>query len=161
MKKVKIFRNGNLVVTPYSGEVLDMAQNFDSVRPKHLPARIGSLYASPSIPGVARWIYSLKDYGYDTYELDVDADKVFVFSIETYDRACIGRIEFSAYWDSAMTLSDYLLGDFDDTKYEILLSPSEIIASRRVCRRRILDHLGEGKFDRARIEKVLKNNKIR
>ena len=165
MNQVKIYRNGSLTPASYSGEVMNYAVEADKVRPEGRPGRMGSLYASPTLAGVCRWTRahlmdsnSRKDV--ETYELTVDADSVYVYDIRAWEGHSWSGKPVAGYWNTGMTLTEWLArGDLDGANWEVLLSPESIMGTpRRVTRKRLLESGGDTMGD---LESYLKRNKIR
>ena len=147
MNRLKVYRNGALTPAVYEGEVAEYAMTADVERPDGRPGRQGSLYASPSLPGVTRWTRAHLDGlshtrdDLETYELTVDGDNVYVYDIDAWEDYSWAGKPVSAYWDSGVTLTEYLTReDRDDTNWEVLLTPEDVLSSRRVSAKRLCQH---------------------
>lgn len=147
MNKVSVFRNGAMTVSEYTGEVKDYAVLADSVKPEGRAGRLGSLYATATLPSVIRWVdahISLRanrDFDLETYEFKVDADSVYTYPLAEWEKFSWGRVPSTAlpYWTAGMTLTDFLArGDLPANEWEVLVKPEQVLSTpRRVTRKRL------------------------
>lgn len=176
MRKAKVYRNGSLTPAKYVGELAEVSSRMDSAKPAGHPGRMGSLYAAPTLRAGLRWTRAnLSSYSpsaspdLETYELTVDADAVFVYSIEEWERYSNGwgraAVEAEGYWASGMTLAAFLDrletdGDLQPEEWELLLAPADVISTRRVSRKRLLE-AAEGWIFQNDLAFALKYHRIR
>lgn len=163
--KAKVYRNGNLHASEYKGEVLEYAERADAVRPEGRPGRIGSLYASPSLKGAARWIQGndfLHNVDRETYELTLNANTTFVYSVKAWEAYSWHKEDPAAYWNSGVLLKDYLAEPekYDDREWEILFRPEDIITHRRVSKKRILENAKDD-YERGTLEHLLQRWRVK
>lgn len=163
MNKVKVYRNGALTPATYDGEVAEYAAIADTERPEGRTGRQGSLYASPTLPGVTRWTRAHLDglshtrTDLETYELTVDGDSVYVYDIDAWEAYSWFGKPASAYWESGTTLTDYLAReDRNDANWEVLLAPEDVLANRRVSAKRLCQNAQ----DSAEMKSILKRARI-
>jgi hypothetical protein len=167
LKKVKVFRNGGLLPAAYEGEILSWAEKADAVKPDDRAGRIGSLYGSPSLKGVSRWVRGNLSLGgpksdVETYEITLDANSVYVYPIEAWEEFSWRRGSPEAYWDSGVLLKDYLQesDNYDDSQWEILFKEEDILSRRRVTKQRILENV-EDDFWKSQTKLFLDRFKIK
>jgi hypothetical protein len=167
MNKVSIYRNGLLTASEYTGEVKEFAENADKDRPYHLrerPGRVGSLYASPTLFGVCRWaranLFNSRYPSVETHEIKVDADNVYVYCVNLWEDHSWHGGDVYEYWNSGVTLTDWLAdGSHDAREWEVLIREEDIIGTpRRVSRKRLVAASGE-KYDD--LDSMLKYAKVK
>lgn len=167
MSTARIYRHGALTTSTYTGEIAEYSTRADEVRPAGRPGRNGSLYASPTISGVGRWVHGiLGAYGsraedVETYELTVDPDSLYVYSVEAWERYSwsMRPTDPADYWATGMTLTEWLATDgLDPREWEVLFSPEDIKSSRRVSAKRLLTHDAGRTYQ---LEDTLKQFRIR
>jgi hypothetical protein len=163
METIKVYRNGSLSLGEHSAEVQQAWTPYDSVRPSGRAGRLNSLYASPSIAGVTRWVRGnhmilghVTDADLTTHEITVNnAEEIYVYSIKSYDRSFkssgVKPEGAIAYWESGIRLSEWEekaaeLG-LDATEWEVLLPVENIKGSKTVSNARLLKAAGSD-FDR-------------
>lgn len=163
--KAKVYRNGSLTPSEYEGEVREYAERADAVRPEGRPGRMGSLCASPSLKGALRWIKGnewVQHSDRETYELTLNANTTYVYSIKAWEAYSWHRKDPSVYWDSGVLLKDYLAEPekYDDSEWEILFHPDDIVSQRRVSKKRILDHAKDD-YERDSLDTLLRRWRIK
>jgi hypothetical protein len=154
-KRDKVFRIGSL--TPPERHFEDLAQvvkSFDEAVPEGRQGRAGAIFASPDLDSHMRWVLGARHSRdpVESHELAVDPNSVYVYPIDTYERASNAehnnRMENfeelrKEYWESGMTLSDWKawaatakpkLGT-----WELLLSKEAIQSAKPVSNRRIIE----------------------
>lgn len=166
MVKAKVYRNGSLTPAVYEGEVLEYAEKADAFKPEGRAGRVGSLYASPSLKGVTRWAranlantWNRSDP--ETYELTLNGNAVYVYSIGAWEDYSWHGKPAEDYWESGVLLKDYLAEPekYDDREWEILFRPEDIISQRRVSKKRLLTGEDDAYY-RDELERSLKRFKV-
>ncbi|MFS0885266.1 hypothetical protein [Aeromicrobium sp. 179-A 4D2 NHS] len=122
---------------------------------QHKPAgRVGrteAIFASPTLEGVGRWVrgnaFNTRIADVKVREITVNADDVWVYSIDAWESASHSQVEhaqdrgkagFETYWSSGMTLTDWLAdGTLDAGEWECLLDPSLVLGVRPVSAKRV------------------------
>lgn len=158
--------HGSLSASVYTGEVDDYAKDADTKREdQSRPGRRGSLYASPTLHGVTRWARAHLDglsghrEDVETYELTVDGDNTYVYDIAKWEDYSWHGKPAEDYWATGITVTEYLAtqDEHDDTNWEVLIRPEDVINSRRVSAQRLISHAD----DADEMKFLLKRNRIR
>ena len=168
MTTVSIYRNGTLKAATYSGENLEYAKKADSKKPVHMPnGRSGSLYGSADLNGVTRWTRAhlmnpRNREDLETYELKINADNVYVYEIDLWEGYSWNNEPAENYWNSGVPLTEFIenIEDYDTTEWEILFNEKDIISSKRVTRKRMLNAVSDDYF-KHELEDLLKEHNIR
>lgn len=164
VKTIKVYRNGGLTPAEYDGEILSYAVEADSRRPAHVRAhRVGSLYASPSLPGVIRWtranLMSAVHADPQTYEITVPGTTM-IFPVEDWEAFSWHGEPVERYWARGMTLAEYAGRGHDDRNWEVLLSPEDVLSYRRVSAKRLLSVVSDD-YDTRELAGLLKRHRVR
>lgn len=148
MNKVSVFRNGSMTVSEYTGEVKMYSDRADAAKPDDRAGRAGSLYATPDLHSVTRWVNAHitmrahRDFDLETYEFKVDADEVYVYPIPEWERFSWSRdpVPADTYWNAGITLTEFLATPgLDSKEWEVLVKPEQVLsAPRRVSRKRLV-----------------------
>lgn len=169
VKKARVYRNGDLTPSIHKGEVLAYSEKADAVKPDDDRAgRLGSLYASPSVEGVSRWVrgnlsMGKHDRDFETYEISLNANTVYVYSIQAWEEFSWHGGEPEDYWESGVLLRDYLADPEKynkDDEWEILFKKEDILSKRRVTKQRILNSI-QDEFWRAQTELHLRRSGVK
>jgi len=174
MATIKVYRNGSLSLAEHSEEVQQVWSQYDDFKPAERSGRLDSLYASPSLFGVTRWVKGNHlvsghnpDADLTNYEITVsNPEQVFVYSIASYDSSCrsAGVKEDAArkYWDSGIALADWdaKASEFglDATEWEVLLPVEAIKSSKVVSDNRILGAVKD-EFEKDQLKAALQRRK--
>lgn len=148
MKTAKAYRNGTIEVGDHSPSVVESWLQYDAHKPAGRAGRLDSIYASPSMAGVVRWVRSNHlfmskkgEVDLNTYELSItDAENIYVYSIELYDRFFsydgISEEKAKAYWESGIRLSEWnavaLERGLDASNWEVLIPKDKVKSSKKV-----------------------------
>lgn len=165
---LKIYRHGQLSPAAYQGEIKEYAERADAVRPAGRLGREGSLYASPSIQGVTRWtrgnlmMSSLRFPDPETYELTINPNTAYVYSIEKWEDYSWRGADPKDYWDSGVLLKDYLdhPEQYDDKEWEVLFTEEDILDVTRLSKQKLVNSI-EDEYDKNELERILKENRIK
>lgn len=160
MTTMKVYRSGTVEVCDHTGSVEhDVYVYADKRRPRGFPSRSHSIYASPALEGVVRWVRG-RQWNPRNPDLKVreitTADTALVFNVDAWERAS-DEITGSAhtgdtrkadaavadYWNSAMTLADFAASDLDPSEWELLIPADGAISSRNVSARRVLSVIND------------------
>lgn len=152
---MKVYRSGTVEVCDHTRSVEnDVYVYADERRPRGFPSRSHSIYASPALAGVVRWVRGRRwnpgNTDLKVREIAVTADSL-VFNVRAWERAS-DEIADSAhtgdarkadaavadYWDSAMTIAEFAASDLDPSEWELLIPADCVISSRNVSARRVL-----------------------
>lgn len=170
MTTIKVYRNGSLSLAEHSEEIQQRWAPYDDVKPANRSGRLTSLYASPSIPGVIRWVkgnhlVSGNDPHADltNHEITVsNPESVFVYSIHAYDTttrfnpAAVKGAE--KYWESGIALSEWETKaaelSLDPTEWEVLLPVENINSSKVLSNTRLLNAASD--FDKEQLKAEFK-----
>lgn len=132
MSIAKAYRNGPVEVGDHCATIVEFWKEYDAYKPEGRSGRLESIYASPSMAGVIRWVrsnhmtqFTNGEANLNTYALTVnDADNVYVYSIDLYDRFFsydgISEENAKAYWASGIRLSQW-----EEVARERGLNPSD------------------------------------
>lgn len=149
MNKQKVYRAGSMTPSPDAGAAYTATTAADAVRPgAHLPPRLGSLFAAPTLAGSIRWVRGNHMCRYETRlrEITVDADTTYVFSVSAWEHASWsmrGNVQerAAAFWNTAITLTDWLARtdaeDLDGREWEVIFAPSAVLGVRNVSAARL------------------------
>lgn len=77
------------------------------------------------------------------------ADNVYVYNVRAWERHSWSGKSIQDYWDSGITLTEWLAdGTYDAREWEVLLKPEDIIGEpRRVSRKRLVSAAGSSSED--------------
>lgn len=150
---VSVFRSGEVVVPQTRGVEAEVYAAADALRPEGRPGRTHSLYASPSLFGVGRWVrgnrWASSERDINVRELRVDPDTTYVYSVKAWERASWSIDEdkrdalYRAFWDSGMTLRQWYERGIDDgSEWELLIDPADVKAVKRVSGKRAAEAAG-------------------
>lgn len=109
--------------------------------------------------------YTNADYDLNTYEVTVDAENTFVYSVEIFDRLfsyCpLPEDKAKEYWDSGILLSEWeqvsAERNLDPSLWEVLIDPANIKAVKKVTEKRLVMAVPEWKA--LDFKEMLKNRK--
>lgn len=170
MAIIKVYRNGSLSLAEHSEDIQQRWAPYDDAKPANRSGRLNSLYASPSIAGVVRWVkgnhlVSGSDPKADltNHEIIVsNPEQVFVYSIDAYDKTT--RFDGAStkgvekYWESGIPLSEWESKsaelNLDPTEWEVLLPVESIKSSKVVSNARILNAASD--FDKEQLKAEFK-----
>lgn len=174
MATIKVYRNGSLSLPEHSEDVQQAWTPYDSVKPAERSGRLTSLYASPTLTGVTRWVKGNHlvngrnlDADLTTHEITVsNPETVFVYSIASYDAShkSYGVKDDGAkkYWESGIRLTEWesKAADFglDATEWEILL-PVENIKSAKVVGNQSILNAVEDEFEKDQLQAAFRERK--
>lgn len=142
--KAKVYRSGTVEAPAAHGVEAESYTIADALRPEGRQGRIGAIFASPNLQGVARWAYSKAGFisCIDPFvrEITVDPDTVYVYSISAWERGSWRTGDYTEYWATGMTLTEWLKNEenYDPTDWELLLSPENVQAVKPVSDKRLL-----------------------
>lgn len=172
MTTAKVYRNGPATVGDHHASIMASWSGYDKCVPEGRSGRLNSLYASPSLEGVIRWVqsnhmmqFSNADYDLSTYELTVDAEKTFVYNVTVFDRLFsyeeLPAEKAMEYWNSGIRLSEWEQvsqeQNLDPSLWEVLVDPANIKSVKKVTATRLLLSVPEWKQDD--FKEMLKNRK--
>lgn len=146
-----VYRSGVPEVLPHSERGVEAGayQYADAVKPDGRSGRIDSMCVSPTLGGVARWVYansfSSKHADFRARQLEVDVDRTYIYNIRAWEVASSKEQEmvsygppvtdenspYHDYWNTGMTVREYMeKARSDPEKYspqdwEILLNSDE------------------------------------
>lgn len=164
MAQVKVYRVGKPVVGNHSEELRKFWGSIDAHRPAGHPARLNAVYAGINAHAMERWIDAALSNRYEVlpHEITVDSDAVLVYNIEAYDH-CYSSSgiapanKIPAYWESAMTLTEWLATHTpeESREWEVVISPESIIKTRPLSLRSVQNLMkkSEVEFTPNRLEK--------
>lgn len=175
MATIKVYRNGSLSLGEHSSEVQQAWSPYDSAKPAERSGRLESLYASPSLAGVVRWVQgnhlvngNNPDADLTTHEITVsNPEAVFVYSIASYDsfhRSYGVKADgVSKYWESGIALSEWEDKakelNLDPTEWEVLLPVENIKSSKVVSNTRLLNAIPD-EFTKDQMKATLKRRSL-
>lgn len=140
MNKQRVYRSG-LMVGSDGGPAAEVTVLADARCP-HPTGRAFVLFATPTLPGVIRWVLGHRWNGATerVHEITVDADTTWVYLVRAWERTREDAPEtVDAYWATGMTLTDWLTTpDLDGSEWEVLVGPSSALSSRPVSAARVL-----------------------
>lgn len=155
MAIIKVYRNGSLNLAEHSEDIQQRWAPYDEAKPANRSGRLNSLYASPNIAGVVRWVkgnhlVSGNDPKVDltNHEITVsNPEQVFVYSIDVYDKTTrfngADTKGVEKYWESGIPLSEWESKaaelNLDPTEWEVLLPLENIKSSNVVSNTRLLN----------------------
>lgn len=143
MNRQRVYRAGLLTPCTDTAAVHStVTAAADAARP-HPTARSGALFASPTLAGVVRWVLGNHMCGYDTrvHELSVDADTTYVYLVRAWERVSEDNpATITGYWETGMTLTDWLAADLDAAEWEVIVDPDAVLRTRNVSAARLLAH---------------------
>jgi hypothetical protein len=149
--KAKVYRSGTVEAPVFRGVEASSYHAADAVRPAGRMGRTNGIFASPSLSGVARWAHAKSSIVRcdDPFvrEITVDPSKVFVYSVHAWERASSRDSGYEEYWNSGMTLTEWSesAGSEDPDNWELLLDPADIVSTRPVSDKRLLQNC-KGRF---------------
>ena len=161
MPTMKVYRSGVVQAPTKRGVESQAYLNVDLVKPAQAVGRTEAIFASPSLAGVARWVRGnglINNPDIKVRELTVDPSQVRIYSVHAWERVDVVRADAGgaqAYWDSGMTLEEWLPLGLDPREWELLLTPEDINGVRPVSARRVADAEVDD-YNRAEILKLLK-----
>lgn len=143
-KMMKVYRVGSMTPPEKHGfdGMDEKIAKIDSFAPEGRQGRAGAIFASPDLASHSRWVKGVSLAGVDTtqnHEITVDPEKVYVYSVEAYERASsdlFGREEqekrIKDFWESGKKLSDYSEWAKENNPapgtYELLLSTDSAVS---------------------------------
>lgn len=139
----KVYRSGAVAAPVTRGVETDSYAAADAVRPEGRQGRTDGIFAAPTLTGVARWTYanSMLTRNPDPFvrEITVDADNVYVYSVAVWESCSWEGSSYENYWKSGVTLTEWLANqdNYDDTEWELLLSPEDVIKFKNVSDKRL------------------------
>lgn len=158
VRPVRVYRAGLMTPSPDAGAAATVTAAADALRPEGRVARIGSLFATPDLSGVVRWVLgnSMCNYNTRVREITVDANDVWCYRVTDWERASLtwderrvinGQTDtdrVAAFWNNGMLLSAWLDAQADGAdlhaeEWEILIAPEQVRSVRNVSQVRLLD----------------------
>lgn len=139
-----VYRSGDVAAPSTRGVETDSYSDADSVRPEGRQGRTDGIFAAPTLTGVTRWAYSnasnTRHPDPFVREIKVDSDAVYVYSIEMWEKCSWAGVPYEKYWDSGITLTEWLKNQdqYDATEWELLLSPADVIKEKSVSDKRLV-----------------------
>lgn len=144
--KAKVYRSGIVEAPTNRGVEADSYTAADAVKPAGRQGRTDGIFAAPNLAGVARWTHANSGIARcaDPFvrEITVDPDKVYVYSVLAWEKASWRTGSYEAYWETGMTLTEWMkVAEFmDPTNWELLLGADDVISSRPVSDKRLLEN---------------------
>lgn len=143
MNNVKVYRSGVVSAPASRGVESESYVEADAVRPAGRQGRTDGIFAAPTIDGVLRWVRAnsqpyMRMIDPFVRELKVDADSVYVYSINAWE--AVGITGYEKYWNTGVTLTEWLANadSYDPTEWELLLSPEDVQSARPVSDARLV-----------------------
>lgn len=168
---MKVYRSGTVEVCDHTHSVEGGVYVYaDRRRPHGFPSRSHSIYASPTLAGVVRWVRGRRwnpgNPDLKVREITVAADAL-VFNVDAWERASDEIADsvhtgdtrkadaaVADYWNSAMTLADFAASDLDPSEWELLIPADGVISSRNVSARRVLSTIDDD-YTRSEVKSLL------
>lgn len=148
MSIAKAYRNGPVEVGVHSPEVTEIWEEYDMHKPEGRSGRLDSIYASPSMTGVIRWVksnlmlhFTNGEADLNTYALTVnDSENIYVYSIDLYDRFVsydgISEEKAKEYWASGIPLSEWettaLERGLNPSNWEVLIPKAKVKSFKKL-----------------------------
>lgn len=139
-----VYRSGIVKAPESRGCELGSYQVADSVKPEGRQGRACGIFASPTIEGVLRWVRAnaMMPSIVDPFvrELKVDSNTVYVYCVRTWERCSSRNGNYEEYWNTGLTLSNWLKNseDYDPEEWELLLAPEDILSQKNVSDNRMV-----------------------
>lgn len=149
--KAKVYRSGTVEAPVFRGVEATSYHAADAVRPAGRQGRTTGIFASPTLAGVARWAHAKSSIVRcdDPFvrEITVDPNNVYVYSVHAWEKVSSRDGGYEAYWNSGMTLAEWTESaeSMDPDNWELLLDPADVISTRPVSDKRLLENC-EGRF---------------
>lgn len=148
MNKQRVYRAGHMTPSADCGPAKAVTEQADAQCPHPTP-RMGALFASPTMPGVVRWVLGNDMCRYETRvrEITVDADTTYVYYIHAWESVSWNMRGFEddkadAYWRTGLTLTEWLskqdMMNFDASDWEVLIDPAAVLSVRNVSAARFM-----------------------
>lgn len=161
MATAKVYRSGAPATPAERGCERESYAAADAVKPAGRQGRMTAIFASPTLLGVTRWVRGnafVKQGDVLVRELTVDPDRVYVYSVHKWE--CVSSWSgkwtgAEAYWESGMTLSEWLKTDHDPKEWEVLLGEEDLLAVKNVSDKRVAEAEADGYY-RDELVRVLK-----
>lgn len=135
----KVYRSGIVKAPRTRGIEARSFLQADNVRPIGRQGRETAIFASPDLNGVATWFYRksmMQDRDPFIREITVDSDSVYIYSVTAWNETHWGRSTYESYWNSGITLTEYLTADArksgNSNRWELLLSTADVLTVRDV-----------------------------
>lgn len=154
MSSIKVYRVGPLSLGEHSEETRRAWSQYDALKPSGRSGRLTSVYASPSLNGVLRWLKGIHFASGKTAAIDLSVheitvcrpDEVFLYHVNAYDRAFrssgVVSNKVASYWETGIRLTDWAAASqkhgLNASEWEILLPLENIHTARRVGASRIV-----------------------
>ncbi|MBC9704841.1 MAG: hypothetical protein H9W81_07675 [Enterococcus sp.] len=144
----QVYRSGVVATPAQRGVEAGSFLAADAVKPAGRQGRSTAIFASPSLRGVLRWLYSNTTITSvaDPFvkELKVNPDTVWVYDITAWEKASSTET-YEPYWESGMTLTEWLANadQLDPAEWELLLGADDIVSIKPVSDKRALSYLRE------------------
>lgn len=143
--KAKVYRSGTVEAPATRGVEADSYTSADEVKPAGRQGRTDGIFASPNLAGVARWTHAnssiVRCADPFVREITVDPDNVYVYSVLAWEKCSWGTGSYETYWETGMTLTQWMAASefLDPTNWEILLGADDVISTRPVSDKRLLE----------------------
>lgn len=146
-KLMKVYRVGSMTPPEKHGfdGMDERIAKIDSFAPEGRQGRAGAIFASPDLASHSRWIKGVSFAGVDAtqnHEITVDPEKVYVYSVEAYERASSDLFvrpeevdkRIKGFWESGRTLSEHTewakANNPAPGTYELLLSADSVVSTK-------------------------------
>lgn len=150
--KAKVYRSGSVETPANRGVEADSYTAADAVKPVGRQGRTDGIFAAPNLAGVARWAHAntslVRCSDPFVREITVDPDTVYVYSVLAWEKASWGTAGYEAYWATGMTLTEWNAASelLDPTNWELLLGADDVISTRPVSDKRLLENAESAHF---------------
>lgn len=166
MNKVKVFRSGVVEAPAERGCEREVFAAVDALRPEGHPTRTHGIFAAPTIEGVVRWVRGNAFASYvdiKVRQITVDADMVRVYNVTAWEHASMDSDmrphQFAAaaqrYFDTSMTLTEWLAGDYDPRDWEVIIPADDVISVAPVSAKRVVDATKDD-YEACEVKKMLR-----
>lgn len=146
----KVYRSGPVSAPETRGVESDSYAKADAVRPAGRQGRTDGIFASPNLAGVGRWAYSnasnTRHPDPFVREIAVNPDNVYVYSVLMWEKCSWDRIPYEQYWETGMTLTEWLKNhdQYNASEWELLLSAEDVTSVKNVSDKRVVASAAEG-----------------
>lgn len=164
VKKMKVYRVGTLEAPEtYFEDLEKVLQDIDKFKPEERQGRFKGIFASPDFDSHSRWVlgnsYNKHDGALDSHEITVDANSVYVYSVNDYEKASSiqgiygsdsEKFEEAAknFWNGGITLSDWKVWAEENKpeagSWEIIMSPEAMISTKKLSNREVIENAPDG-----------------
>lgn len=163
---MKVYRNGPLTIGEHSGDIVSIWEEYDAIKPLNRAGRLDSIYASPTLMGMVRWLHTNdcnRDWTGKTdlknYEITVTSpENIYVYDIDSYESTAMNLYCYGGagdplyrsfneemvepYWNSGIKLSSWdkiaHKRKLNAMRWEVLLPMDTIVSYRELSSEEIL-----------------------